>query len=44
MSVTKTGGIGKARVALARRIAVTLHKMWLTGEPFRWQKNVLAQV
>lgn len=38
MNVAKKRGLAKARIALARRIAVTLHKMWLTGEPFRWQK------
>ena len=37
MNVAKTRGLAKARIALARRIAVTLHKMWLTGEPFYWK-------
>ena len=37
MKVAKARGIAKARIAPARRIAVTLHKMWLTGEPLRWQ-------
>jgi transposase len=27
-------GFGKARVAVARRMACTLHRMWLTGRPF----------
>lgn len=26
------------------RVAATLHKMWLTGEPFRCQKAALANV
>ena len=38
MNVARTRGLAKARIALARRIAVTLHKMWLTGEPFYWRK------
>lgn len=42
MNVAKTRGMAKARVALARRIAVTLHKMWITGEPFRWQRAVAS--
>jgi len=40
MGISKTRGMAKARVALARRIAVTLHKMWVTGEPFRWQRAI----
>nr|WP_295468880.1 transposase [Mesorhizobium sp.] len=44
MKIAKSRGLAKARVALARRIAVALHKMWLTGEPFRWQKTALANV
>lgn len=27
-------GFAKARVAVARRLAVTLHKMWLSGKPY----------
>ncbi len=29
-------GLKKARVAIARKLAVILHRMWLTAEPFRW--------
>ena len=29
----------KACVALARKLAVILHKMLITGEPFRWPQN-----
>ena len=28
-------GVRRAKVALARRPAVTLHAVWRTGEPFR---------
>ena len=31
-------GAGKARVAVARKLAMILHRMWLTGEPFDWQR------
>lgn len=31
-----------AKVALARRLAIVLHRMWLTGEPFRWPPTVTA--
>lgn len=29
-------GMGKAKVAVARKLAITMHVMWSTGEPFRW--------
>ena len=28
--------------ALARRLAVTMHAMWRSGEPFRWTKQAEA--
>jgi transposase len=28
-------GMGKARVAVARKLAIVLHRMWMTGEEFR---------
>jgi len=31
-----------AKVALARRLAAILHRMWLTGEPFRWPPATMA--
>jgi len=31
-------GAGKARVAVARKLAMILHRIWLTGEPFDWQQ------
>ena len=39
LAIAKTRGLRKARVALARRLAVVLHKMWVTGEPFRWTRR-----
>jgi transposase len=42
LGLAKTRGIRKARVALARRLAVTLHKMWASGEPFRWRRQEAA--
>ena len=29
-------GMRKATVAVARKLAVILHRMWSTGEPFKW--------
>jgi len=31
-------GAGKAKVAVARKLAVILHRMWITGEKFDWQR------
>jgi len=37
----KVGG-KKARVALARKLAVILHRIWLEGTSFRWTKEAAA--
>lgn len=37
-ALAKRGGSGKARVALARKLAVTLFAMWRKNETFRWSK------
>lgn len=31
-------GVGKARVAVARKLAVILHRLWVSGETFDWQR------
>ena len=38
-SIAKRSGAGKARVALARKLAVILHSMWRSGEPFQWSEQ-----
>ena len=35
-SLTRRIGKKKATMAVARKLAVILHRMWSTGEPFRW--------
>lgn len=35
-------GIKRARVALARKLAVVLHRMWRDGTEFRWNRAQLA--
>lgn len=35
-SLIKRIGKKKATVAVARKLSVILHRMWSTGEPFRW--------
>lgn len=36
MRVATRQGMKKAKVALARKLAVVLHRMWLDGTQFRW--------
>lgn len=36
LAIAKRSSIGKARVALARKLSVILHSIWRSGEPFRW--------
>lgn len=33
--VAKRRGLGKAKITLARKLAVVLHKMWTMGEDYR---------
>ncbi len=37
LKLAKRAGMKKARVAVARKLAVILHRMLVTGEAFRWQ-------
>ena len=37
--LAKRSGARKARVALARKLAVILHSIWMTGELFRWDEQ-----
>jgi hypothetical protein len=38
-SLVKISGLKKARVAVARKLAVTLHAWWKTNAEFRWSKQ-----
>ena len=29
-------GMSKAKIAVARKLAIIMHRMWRTGESFRW--------
>ena len=42
MAVAKRRGMRKARVALARKLAVLLHRMWIDGTSFRWTNEETA--
>lgn len=39
MNIAKRHGSKKAKVALARRLAVVIHRMWVDGSEFRWTKE-----
>ena len=40
MKVARHRGMTKAIVALARRLAVIMHRMWVDGTEFRWSREV----
>ncbi len=39
MNIAKRHGRKKATVALARRLAVVMHRMWVDGSEFRWTRE-----
>jgi hypothetical protein len=42
MNVAKRRGMARARVAVARKLAVILHRVWSDGSEFRWGKQVVT--
>jgi len=42
LEVAKRRGMRRAKVALARKLAVILHRMWMEGTTFRWGREVGA--
>jgi transposase len=42
LAVAKRRGMARAKVAVARKLAVILHRMWLDGTDFRFGKEALA--
>ena len=42
MKIAKHRGMKKAIVALARRLAVIMHRIWIDGTEFRWAREVDA--
>ena len=41
MNIARRRGQRKAIVALARRLAVIMHRMWIDGTPFRWTRETM---
>jgi transposase len=42
LEVAKRRGMRRAKVALARKLAVILHRIWVEGTTFRWGREVSA--
>jgi transposase len=44
MDIAKRRGSKRAKVALARKLAVILHRMWVDGTTYRWADAAPAAV
>ena len=44
MAIARRRGMKRAIVAVARKLAMVLHRMWLDGTEFRWGKEAAAAV
>jgi transposase len=42
MRLAKRNGLSKAKIAVARKLAVILHRMWIDGTEFNWSKKQAA--
>jgi transposase len=42
LRVARTRGLKRAKVALARKLAVVLHRLWVDGTEFRWGREAAA--
>jgi len=42
LEVAKRRGMKRAKVALARKLAVILHRIWVDGSAFRWGREAAA--
>ena len=39
LRIAKRSGIKKATVAVSRKLAVIMHRMWIDGSDFRWSRD-----
>jgi len=42
LRVARARGLKRAKVALARKLAVVLHRLWMDGTEFRWSREAAA--
>jgi hypothetical protein len=40
--LAQRSGLRKAKVAVARKLAVILHRMWIDGTEYNWSKKEVA--
>ena len=40
MQVAKRRGMARAHIAVARKLATILHRMWADGTEFRWEEGL----
>lgn len=43
MNIAKRRGMARARVAVARKLAVILHRMWVDTTEFRYGKQPVSE-
>ena len=43
MRLAKRNGLSKAKVAVARKLAVILHRMWIDGTEFNWSRECCCE-
>ena len=43
VDVARRRGKLRAQVAVARRLAVILHRMWVDGTPFQWTRDAVGE-
>jgi transposase len=44
LRLARTRGLKRAKVALARKLAVVLHRLWVDGTEFRWSREATVNV
>jgi transposase len=44
LRVARNRGLKRAKVALARKLAVVLHRLWVDGSEFRWDREAAVSV
>jgi hypothetical protein len=42
MAIAKRRGLRRATVAMARKLAVIMHRIWADGAEFRWSRNEIV--
>ena len=42
MRIAKRSSLRRAKVAVARKLAVILHRMWVDGTEFKWSSKEIA--